>query len=66
MTVHLTKTANSIIVRARAEDESGARIGDLTVPVTREGSFAGWTYVELARLGDGRHEIEPKGPTTAD
>lgn len=57
MTVFLTRCPDgTILAMARAESDGGV-IGDLRLPVRPGGQFLGWSYDELAALGEGRHEM---------
>jgi hypothetical protein len=59
MTIHLTSVdPETMLVRARAERGDGH--ADLLLPVTRGGTFHGWTFDELLALGEGEHVVGPK------
>lgn len=62
MKVFLSATPEGEVrIQARAESEDGRTLGDLTQEVGPGEGFAGHTFEELKALGDGGHDLEPKG-----
>jgi hypothetical protein len=62
--IFLQRHPHFLAVRGRAEGPGGLT-GDLHLQLRPGETFLGWTYAQLAELGDGGHDLEPKDEAEA-
>ena len=66
MKIFITEAAGGLQIMARGESDDGSTVGQMSHLITEGDTFLGWTYDEIAELGEGEQDLEDKSQMIAE